>query len=98
MLKCSLLFQNAVNATKNAAVCLLVICFYRVFIVHAIHPSLFSPRLPNQSYCTGRRGRWHEYGEEGDTEDVEFKKECARVYVSVSDSLELAVNLTLLKS
>ena len=68
-------------------------------IDRARHPPLsFLTPTPNQSYCTGRRGRWHEYGEEGDTEDVEFKKECARVYVSVSDSLELAVNLTLLKS
>ena len=53
------------------------------------------PRLQNQSFCAGQWGRRHEYGAEGETEDIEFNTKCADVYVSVSDFLKLAVNLTL---
>ena len=30
----------------------------------------FSPRLPNQSYCTGQRGSWHEFGERRETQKM----------------------------
>ena len=82
----------------NQKCCSVFACNLFLSCIHrARHPPLSfltpTPKSILLHRATGPlAGIWRETG---DTEDVEFKKECARVYVSVSDSLELAVNLTL---